>query len=142
MIMRVILDTNILIAALITEGTPPDRLYSAWREGRFTLLSCDQQIAEIREVTRRHGVRLRIRPTETGRMVNSIRALSTMVSPLPHVDAGPDPNDNFLLALARAGEADYLVTGERRDLLDLGRFDATPIVTARALLSALDGTQE
>jgi uncharacterized protein len=36
--MRVILDTNILIAALITRATPPDRLYEAWRDGRFTSL--------------------------------------------------------------------------------------------------------
>jgi predicted nucleic acid-binding protein len=32
--MRIVLDTNVLIAALITEGTPPDQLYRAWRDGR------------------------------------------------------------------------------------------------------------
>ena len=36
--MRLILDTNVLIAALITRGTPPDALYEAWRDGRFTLV--------------------------------------------------------------------------------------------------------
>ena len=34
--VRVILDTNVLVSALITRGTPPDRLYEMWRRGRFS----------------------------------------------------------------------------------------------------------
>jgi len=33
--VRIVLDTNILIAALITKGTPPDQLYQAWLRGAF-----------------------------------------------------------------------------------------------------------
>jgi hypothetical protein len=33
--VHVVLDTNILIAALLTRGSPPDQLYEAWRDGRF-----------------------------------------------------------------------------------------------------------
>jgi predicted nucleic acid-binding protein len=58
--MRLILDTNILIAALITRGTPPDQLYKAWRDGQFTLITSELQIEEIRRVTRRDGIRFRI----------------------------------------------------------------------------------
>jgi len=49
--MRVILDTNILIGALITQNTYPDRLYQAWRDGQFELLCCEQQIDELRAVS-------------------------------------------------------------------------------------------
>ena len=63
--LRLILDTNILLAALITRGTPPDTLYEAWRDERFTLLTSELQIEEIRRVTRREGVRFRIHPAET-----------------------------------------------------------------------------
>ena len=62
--MRLILDTNVLIAALITQGTPPDRLYKAWRDGRFTLVTSERQLEEIRQVTRREGVRI---PNPRGR---------------------------------------------------------------------------
>jgi hypothetical protein len=48
--LRLILDTNVLIAALITHGTPPDRLYEAWRDGWFTLITGALQIEEIRRV--------------------------------------------------------------------------------------------
>ena len=101
-----------------------------------------QQLAEVREVTRRLAVRLRIRPTEAGHMVNSIRSLSTMVGSLPTVHVAPDPNDDYLLALSSAGQADFLVTGDRRDLLGLERFERTAIVTARSLLQTLHGGRE
>jgi hypothetical protein len=37
--VRIVLDTNILIAALITKGTPPDRLYQAWMRGEVELVT-------------------------------------------------------------------------------------------------------
>jgi len=42
-----------------------------------------------------------------------------------------DPTDNFLLALCEAGNADYLVTGDKSGLLALDRHKATRIVSAR-----------
>lgn len=137
--MRVILDTNILIGALLTQGTPPEQLYTAWRDGRFDLLSCRTQLEEVREVTRRLAISVRIRASEAGHMVNSIRSLAQMVEQLPTVDVAPDPKDNFLLALAQVGGADYLVTGDQRDLLALLRYQNTRIVTARQFLNEVLG---
>jgi len=137
--MRVILDTNILIAALITRGTPPDQIYEAWRDGRFTLITCELQIEEVRRVTRRQGVRFRIHAAEAGRLVNDLRRLATLVSDLPEVEVSRDPYDNFLLAMAEAAQADLLVTGDKRDLLTLSRHHATCILTARAAVDLLEG---
>ena len=50
--MRVVLDTNILCSALITPGGLADRLYLAWRDGTFTLVSSEEQLEEFRRVTR------------------------------------------------------------------------------------------
>jgi putative PIN family toxin of toxin-antitoxin system len=133
--MRVVLDTNVLIAALITRDTPPDRAYQAWRAGEFTLLSCAQQLEEIRRVTRRDGVKFRIRPTEAGRMVNALRGLAVLLERLPVVELSPDPYDNYLLAMAIAGDADYLVTGDKHDLLALERQGRTRIVSVRTFVS-------
>lgn len=133
--MRVVLDTNVLIAALISQNTPPDRAYQTWRAGEFTLLSCEQPLEEIRRVTRRAGVRFRIRPMEAGRMVNDLRNLAVMLERLPVVEVSPDPYDNYLLAMAAAGAAEYLVTGDKRDLLALERHGGTRIVTVRTLVA-------
>ena len=49
--VRVVLDTNILISALITKGTLPDNLYQAWLNGEIEVVMTATQIAEIRDVT-------------------------------------------------------------------------------------------
>ena len=135
--MRCILDTNILIAALITRGTPPDQLYEAWRDGRFTLITSELQVEEFRRVSRREGIRFRIHQAEAGRLVNDLRRLATLLEKLPPIDVSPDPYDNSLLAMAEAGQADILVTGDKRHLLALSHHQGTRIVTARDALALL-----
>src|SRR3546814_10025603 len=51
--VRVVLDTNILIAALITKGTPPDQLYQAWLRGQVEVVTSVAQLREIAEVLAR-----------------------------------------------------------------------------------------
>jgi len=135
--IRLILDTNVLIAALITRDTPPDALYRAWRDGSFTLVTSELQLEEFRAVTRRESVRLRLHPAEAGRMVNDLRSLAVLAEPLERLDISPDPYDNFLLAMAQASRADALVTGDKRDLLSLGRHLGTRILTAREALNLI-----
>lgn len=137
MTMRLILDTNVLIAALITRDTPPDALYRAWRDGAFTLVTSELQLEEFRAVTRRESVRLRLHPAEAGRMVNDLRSLAVLAEPLERLDISPDPYDNFLLAMAQASRADALVTGDKRDLLSLGRPLGTRILTALEALNLI-----
>lgn len=135
--MRLILDTNILISALMVRGTPPDLLYDAWRLGRFELVSCEQQLAEINSVSRRPALKERLKPSEAGRMVNDIRRLAALFEELPHVDVSPDPDDNFLLALAAVSASDFIVTGDKSDLLVLQRYHGARIVTARYMAGVL-----
>lgn len=135
--MRVVLDTNILLSALITRGTPPDQLYEEWRHGRFDLATAEQQLEELNRVSRRPFFLARLKPNEIGRMVNDIRRLALMCDPLPPVTISPDPDDDFLLAVAQAAVADYLVTGDKNDLLSLKSHGCTRIVTARELVQLL-----
>jgi putative PIN family toxin of toxin-antitoxin system len=137
--MRLVLDTNILLSALMVRGTPPDRLYEAWRHGRFHLASAEQQLEELKRVSRRPFFQNRLSASEIGRMVNDIRRLATMCDPLPDVSVSPDTNDDFLLAIAQAAAADFLVTGDKSDLLALGAHGRTRIVSARQMVELFDG---
>ncbi len=137
--MRVVLDTNILCSALITPGGLPDRLYRAWREKRFVLISCDEQFEEFRRVTRYPRLKPFIEPASAGAMLNELRRLAVTVTKLPSVDRSRDPADNFLLAMAQAGDADALVTGDKHDLLSLGEFGKTRMLTTRQLLQLIGG---
>lgn len=72
-------------------------------------------------------------------MVNDLRRLGHMIETRVPVVRSPDPNDDFLLALADASEADFLVTGDKSDLLSLTRHGDARIVTARWLLEHISG---
>ena len=48
--MRVVLDTNILISALITKGTPPDILYQSWLNGEIEVVMTGTQVAGVKDV--------------------------------------------------------------------------------------------
>ena len=128
--MRVVLDINILISALISKTAAPHHIYQAWRDKRLIVLSCAEQLVEVREVTRRVAVALRIKPAEAGRLVNSLRDLALVVGDLPAVHRSPDPKDDFILALADAGAARYVVTGDKGGLLALRKHGGAEIVTA------------
>ena len=135
--MRVVLDTGILVAALITHDTPPARLYQLWRRRRFTLITSEVQLDEFRRVTRYRKLRRFVKPHEAGTLVRGVRARAVMVTELPEIDLVDDPGDNLVLATALAGDADYLVTGDRRHLLHLKKVRRTRILAARELASRL-----
>ena len=135
--MRVVLDTGILLAALITADTPPDLIYRAWRKKAFEMVSSEWQLEEVRRVSRYPKLRKYLKPAEVGTLVNGIRHEATVVQALPNVELSPDPYDNPILAAAIEGGADYLVTGDKRDLLSLGKIETVQIITARAFADLL-----
>jgi uncharacterized protein len=129
--MRVILDTNVLVAALISQHGPPDMIYRAWRAGRFDLVTSVAQLDEFRRISRYPKLRAVLRPHLVGTMINNLnRALVVEKLPALPDDMGlDDPNDAFLLAMAVASDADYLVTGDHRaGLLQRGKLGRTRIL--------------
>ena len=135
--MRVVLDTGILIAALITVDTPPDKIYKAWRKRHFELITSEWQLDEFRRVSRYLKLRDYINPAEAEHMVNGLRRRALVYETLPTIDLCKDPDDNPVLAMALESKADFLVTGDKRDLLAMGRVGETPIVSAAAFLLEL-----
>jgi putative PIN family toxin of toxin-antitoxin system len=135
--MRVVLDTNILISALMVQTGNPAAIYRAWQEGQFTLLTCAEHLDELRATLRKPALAERIQPYKAGGLVNELKKLAEHVDSLPRVRRSPDPTDDFLLALSEAGGANYLVTGDRSGLLVLGHHKSTRIVSARAFVALL-----
>jgi hypothetical protein len=129
--VRVVLDTNVLISALLVESSPLGQLITHWRQGRSTLLTAAPQLDELMRVTRYPKIHARLKPALAGRFINDLREVAVVVEMLPPVDVSPDPYDNYLLSIASGGEADYLVTGDKPDLLALGRHAGTKIVSMR-----------
>lgn len=132
------MDTNILVAGLISPSGAPAETCDAWADGRFDLLTCREQIAELRATLKKPKVAALIHPHKAGRLVNQIRKLAVLVEALPRVKRSPDPEDDFLLALCEAGGADYLVTGDKSGLLSLKRHNKTRIISAREFVALLE----
>lgn len=130
--MRVILDNNVLLGALISPSGPPDTIYRAWRAARFELVTSTVQLDELRRVSRYPKLKTILPAHRVGTMVNNLQR-AIVLAPLPPLPDGigaSDPNDAFLVAMALAGEADYLVTGDRRaGLLQRGSIGRARIVT-------------
>ncbi|WP_123105634.1 putative toxin-antitoxin system toxin component, PIN family [Acidithiobacillus sulfuriphilus] len=127
--MRVVLDTNVLFSALISPHGAPDAIYRAWRSARFELVTSQMQIDEIRRASRYPKFQTVLQPAQVGTMVNNLQRVVILERLTNEVEAD-DPDDAFLLAMALAGDADYLVTGDRRaGLLQRGHIQRTRIVT-------------
>jgi putative PIN family toxin of toxin-antitoxin system len=134
--VRVVLDTNILLSALLSERGPPARIVDAWHAQRFELVSSLDQINEFKRVTRYPKVRLYLSRATVGHLVNGLRQAEMLLTRMTSRAEAPDPGDSYLIAMAIAGGADFLVTGDKL-LLSLKRIGGTSIVSPRRFATML-----
>ncbi|NCS24368.1 MAG: putative toxin-antitoxin system toxin component, PIN family [Microcystis aeruginosa BS13-02] len=137
LVLRLVLDTNILISALLRKNTPPYLLYQAWRGDLFELVTSTSQLEELQRVMAYPKLQRYFTPEEAQTMLAGITASTLCVTSLPIVSYSPDPDDNIILATAIAGNADYLVSGDKSDLLKLGIIEDILIITPRQALDIL-----
>jgi putative PIN family toxin of toxin-antitoxin system len=134
--MRLILDTNVLLSGLLSPLGAPAKLLDAWERKAFTLVAGEALIAEFRDVAGRPFFRARLRSSAAELLAAGLRDFSFFCQdPLPDPIA-PDPKDSYLLALAEASQAEFLVTGDK-ELLSLKQHKSTTIVTPAAMIELL-----
>lgn len=133
--MRVVLDTNVLLSALISPHGAPDLIYRAWRGAKFEVVTSRIQLDELRRASRYPKFQSVLQPHLVGAMVNNLQR-AIVLDRLPADVEADDPNDAFLLAMAIAGDTDYLVTGDHRaGLLQKRHVGRTRIITPAAFCS-------
>ncbi len=116
--MRAVLDSNVLVSAAISKG-PAHRIVLAWLErGTFELIVCESLLREVSEVLMQPRMRRWI-STESARLY--LDRLTTAVDVRKDPPSGPpltrDPDDDFVIHLARAHGANLIVSGDG-DLLE------------------------
>jgi putative PIN family toxin of toxin-antitoxin system len=134
--MRLILDTNILLSALLSPLGAPAKLLDAWERKTFTLVACEALIEELRDVAGRPFFRTRLRASAAELLAAGLRDFSFFCQNLPSGTVAPDPKDSYLLALAEASKAEFLVTGDK-ELLSLKHYKATRMITPAAMIEIL-----
>lgn len=132
--MLVVIDSNIFISYLLVPNSQSAKVIDLWQRGKFEVLTAQPQLDELMRVTRYPKIKERISAHEAGRFINELRNLSIFVEYLPKVDVSPDPYDNYLLSIASGGKANYLVTGDKRDVLSIKKYEGTAIVSVSDFL--------
>jgi putative PIN family toxin of toxin-antitoxin system len=130
-VLRLVLDTNVLISSLISKNSLSFLLYQAWDKGDYTLITSYEQLDEVTRVLRYPKLAHYFSSEEADIFVEGLRRTATITQNLPAVSASPDPGDNVILATALAGYADYLVSGDKRDILFLKTIETVKIVSVR-----------
>jgi uncharacterized protein len=117
--VRVVLDANVLVSALIAKTGPPRRILEAWTEERFELVASPALLRELRDVLERPTLRRWVPATIAAELIDGLNEGDNILQDPPAVTGlSPDPDDDYLITLARAAEADYIISGDHH-LLDL-----------------------
>ena len=124
--IRLILDTNLWIRYLIAKDLA--RIDLLFENDEVVLLFSDKLLEEFVEVAQRPKFRKYFSEDDIEALLELFDVYGQIVEVVSNVEACRDPKDNFLLALARDGRADYLISGDL-DLLDMKNFEDTRIVT-------------
>ena len=126
--MKAVFDTNVLLAAYLTEGLCARLLLRA-RRRQFELITCPQILTECRD-----NLQKLTSPSADAldATIHHLLAITTVIAPsralIPRVCR--DRDDNGILGCAITAHVDYLVTGDK-DLLALHAFEGIPIITPR-----------
>lgn len=130
--IRVVLDSNVYISALLFGGNPR-KIVELAQTGAFHTFTSSPIVAEIEEVLRRkfawREARIRAAADATWRIATQVECGEELTD-------CPDPDDNRVLECAIAGRAHFIITGDR-DLLELHPYRRVSIVSPRVFLDAV-----
>ncbi len=137
--MRVVLDANVLVSALLSKRGTPQAIVERWKEDAFELLISDEILAELRRVlhypkiARLHG----LSEVEIEEFLALLRDETHLIVPTERLDVSTDGPDNRYIECAVAGGAEFLVTGDKRHLLPLKEYEGVTFISPAAFLAVL-----
>lgn len=137
--MKIVIDTNDFISALIGKKHR-EKLSIILSDPTFEVFADENLISEIRGVAYREKFRKYISIAEVDIYIDVLSLRLSFIKTTSIFYASPDPDDNYLLALAVDSEAEYLITGDKKDLIRLSPFQKIKIITLQELLDILKKT--
>ncbi len=137
-----VLDTNVIISALLTRGRTPDQVV---RQAGLTYQFCTSHelLEEIEGVLHEPKIQKRSGMTEAemSAFLTNLRSVAVVVEALPALQViKDDPDDDLILACAVKAQADYLVSGDTH-LLQLQTYEGIQIVSPAQFLTILQQSQ-
>ncbi|MEZ0538896.1 putative toxin-antitoxin system toxin component, PIN family [Fibrella arboris] len=130
------MDTNDFISALIGKSHR-EKLAIVLENPAIERFADDTLLTEIREVASRLKFQKYVSPETVDLFIATLTPRLSVIKSTTLVTDSPDPDDNYLLALAIDAEADYLVTGDKKHLLALSPYRGVPIIRLQMLIDSL-----
>jgi len=130
--LRLVYDTNIIISALLFEGSKPSKAFDIGINQGAILFS-SSTFTELEEVLSRNKFDQYISHEERKQFLTSFILYSKPVEINETISACRDPQDNKFLELAVCGKADFIISGDE-DLLVLNPFRKIKILTPDSFL--------
>lgn len=143
--IRAVIEANVLVSGLVSEGGPPSEIVDAWLEGRYTLITSPYMVEELVHVLSYPRIRdrLRLEKDELEAIVIALLAQAEVTAgQLSLAGVTRDPKDDAVVACAIEGGAEVIVSGDQ-DLLALGTYKRVEVMTPRQFTERLAaGEQE
>ncbi len=135
--VRVVLDTNIIISALLQDGLPR-KIWLAFKRKELKLLISPLMFEEVVIVLARPKFHNLIKEIDRKEAVVFIKLFAEFVEPVPRIEICRDPKDNHILACGL--KADAIVSGDD-DILTLSKSFPVPIMRPREFLTWMDSKE-
>lgn len=140
--IKVVLDTNVFVSGILRKDGVPGQVLEFWKRNSFIVVVSPGIVREIQNVLTYYKIsrileKYGVEQHDMELFFSTLRFSVLLVIPRRTVTViAEDPSDNKFLACAEAGDANYIISGDRH-LLGLGKFKKTRILSPRDFLSLL-----
>ena len=138
--MLIVLDTNVVVSAVLSPNGNSARIVSRWEAGEFDIATSPTLLKELEEALTYDRVKKRIRlaAKDLEGLLKNLESSTTFVETGEFLDVvKQDPDDNHVLECAVTAKASYIVTGDDH-LLELKEYQGIMILTPAQFLTFLE----
>jgi putative PIN family toxin of toxin-antitoxin system len=136
--MKIVLDTNQWVSALICPQGRPAQIVQAWRHGKVEIALSPGILNELFNVLRRPRIKNKYHLTDTdiADFLQLLKQYTCIVQGESNINITKDPDDNIIIACAVAAGADYIISGDHH-LVEILEYQGIRIIHAATFLQML-----
>jgi putative PIN family toxin of toxin-antitoxin system len=144
--IRVVLDTNVLVSAILTPAGPPARILQLALEGRLRItlsagiikeINLVFQYSKLKKVMKKQRLSYRIVEEV---ILKILKVASITPGTMLIQEVSRDPADNLILSCAAEGQADFIISGDK-DLTELVSYEGISIVDPASFLQLIEAKE-
>lgn len=128
--IKVVLDTNILVSAFLFKGVPGE-VFDLAADGKIQLIISPAILGELSQVFSR---KFKMNQSFVKKQIKTISGTGKIIVPKIKINVLKYDPDNKILEVALAGKADFIITGDKKHLLPLKNFRHISIITPQEFM--------